>query len=95
MKIDAKREVIKLALLLDEISDLHVFVDYSGHVETVSVRVYSAKEEVVDPEAKWTEQVNKIFDEYYNFNFKYEDDFKKYEATKQYLQSEIDKRIAV
>lgn len=35
-----KREIIGLALLLEEVSDLTVFVDYAGHVQSLTVRVY-------------------------------------------------------
>lgn len=33
------REIIGLALLLQEISDFHVFIDHSGHVKCVTIRV--------------------------------------------------------
>lgn len=94
MNMDVKREIIKLSLLLGDISDLQVFVDYAGHVNTLSVRVFRQKEEF-NEEAKWRDTVERLFDSYFNFDLKYQDDVEKFKETKQFLQNEIDKRIAV
>lgn len=55
---DPKREIIGLALLLEDVSDLAVFVSYSGHVQKVGVRVYEnhgQKEEKEEKELLYSE----------------------------------------
>jgi hypothetical protein len=77
---DPKREIMGLALLLEDVSDLTVFLNYSGHVKGVSVRVF---------ENDGTENETKLIDErFYN-------DFScgtqtEYEAIKIFLQTKID-----
>lgn len=94
MKTDARREIIKLALLLDEVSDLQVFIEYSGHVNSLRVRVYSIKEDVV-ADAEWTDKTNELLFKDFYCDFKYKSDLKNYEEIRGFLQSEIDKRIAI
>ena len=40
-----KREIISLALMLDEVSEYAVFFDYSPHVKEITVRVKASKTE--------------------------------------------------
>ncbi|WP_458412751.1 hypothetical protein ACNQFZ_18365 [Schinkia sp. CFF1] len=93
--MDAKREIIKLALLLDEILELYVFVDYSSHVKQISVRVFDVKEGYDANESPWSEYNIELLNERFYFDFPSDESVKKFEDIKVFLQNEIDKRIAV
>jgi hypothetical protein len=81
---NAKREIIGLALLLEEVSDLVVFCRYSGHVKSVNI-------EVCDDERGR----NTIFDKRFYVDFHSNIDEKNYLDIKQYLQNQIDKATAI
>lgn len=77
---DAKREIMGLALLLDDISDLAVFVRYSGHVKAVDLRVH-------ENEGEENEKIliSKQFYSDFSCNTQSE-----YEEMKAFLQSKIE-----
>jgi hypothetical protein len=83
---DKKREIIGLALLLDEISELTVFANYSGHVKRVSVRVYEYEGEQKEAE---------LLDDGFYADFRFSDDEKNYLKIKEFLTSEIKKATAI
>lgn len=70
-----KREIIGLALLLDEISDYVVFVDYSGHVKSLSVRV--------------KEGDDVLFNNSFYVDFEFDYDHKNYLVIRSFLESKI------
>ncbi|PFP30119.1 hypothetical protein COJ96_06785 [Bacillus sp. AFS073361] len=74
-----KREIIGLALLLDEVSDYTVFFDYSPHVSELSVSVRKNKEE-------WK---LKVFEGKFYYDFHREEDEGKYLRIKEFLETEI------
>jgi hypothetical protein len=75
----AKKEIIRLALMLEEISEHVVFIDYSGHVKNLYVSVNESKE-------NWGKQ---IFRGNFYTDFRYESDQNDYESIKEFLQSKI------
>ncbi|WHY93746.1 hypothetical protein QNK12_09915 [Neobacillus cucumis] len=79
-----KREIIGLALLADEVTGLLVFVDYSAHVKSISIRVFDNEE-----------AENKIFSGRFYFDFKYESDESEYQRIKEFLQTEISKATEI
>jgi hypothetical protein len=81
---DAKREIISLALLLEDVSDLTVFVDYSGHVKSVKIRVY---------EDYRGEQKELLYKDFYT-DFRC-DTQRDYVAIKTFLQFKIEEYTAV
>jgi hypothetical protein len=75
----AKKEIIGLALFLDEISDYAVFIDYSGHVGNLYISIGGSKE-------NWN---NKIFKGDFYTDFRYKSDKEDYESIKKFLQNKI------
>jgi len=57
-------EIISLAVLINENTELCTFVDFSGHVKSIDVRVFPSKSE------EHTQNVHKI----YSVNSYYSDD---------------------
>jgi len=57
-------EIISLAILINENTELCTFVDFSGHVKSIDVRVFPSKSE------EHTQNVHKI----YSANSYYSDD---------------------
>lgn len=76
-----KREIISLALLADELTELAVWIDYSPHVSQISVKATKSKEE-------WREE---IFKGRFYYDFHYDDDLEKYQRIKDFLTEEIRK----
>lgn len=79
-----KREIIGLALLLDEVSDLAVFIRYSSHVKKISIDVRASKEDA-----------ETVFDGSFYFDFKYDDDRPNYHRIKAFLNEEIAKATEI
>ena len=77
-----KREIISLALMLDEVSDYAVFFEYSPHVKQISIRVRESK----------TEWKGKIFDG--SFYWDREGD-EEYLLVKDFLEEEIRKATEI
>jgi hypothetical protein len=71
--------------LLDEVSELTVFADYSGHVKNVSVRVYENEGE--------TNEVILLKNDFYT-DFRFGTD-KNYEEIKSFLQSLIEEYTSI
>jgi hypothetical protein len=85
VKKDAKREIIGLALLLEDVSDLTVFADYSGHVKNVAIRVFEN-----EGEENEIVLLQKSF--YADFSF---GTIKEYEEIKAFLHSKIEEYTAI
>jgi hypothetical protein len=75
-----KREVIGLALLADEVTDLLIFVNYSPHVKRLSVRIFDDKE-----------AENEVFKGGFYWDFRFPDDEENYRIIKEFLTEEIKK----
>jgi hypothetical protein len=84
VKQDVKREIMSLALLLEDISDLTVFVDYYGHVNEVSVRVYE------NYESERKELFNQSFYTYHSWSSS-----GNYQDIKTFLQTKIEEYTAI
>jgi len=48
-------EIIGLAILVNENTDLCVFVDFSGHIKSIDVRIFPSKSE------EYTQNIHKIY----------------------------------
>lgn len=87
----AKREIIGLALLLDEVSEYGVFFEYSPHVNGISLRVYENKDcyDEIKP------QPAQLFKGSFYFDFCYKADVENYQKAKEFLQAEISKATEI
>lgn len=77
-----KREIISLAIMLDEISDYAVFIDYTPHVKEIGVRVGASK-------VRWRE---KIFYETFYWDSENKEG---YLRIKEFLNKEIKKATEI
>lgn len=87
----AKREIIGLALLLDEVSDCGVFIDYSSHVKSITIRVFERKDCFNKDKLLPVEILN---DKFY-FDFRFKKDEVAYFRIKEVLQAEITKATEI
>jgi hypothetical protein len=85
VKKDAKREIIGLALLLEDVSDLTVFVRYHGHVQSVSLEVVKAD---------GLESEKELIRGSFYTDFRHGTD-EQYEVMKSFLQSKIEEYTAI
>lgn len=86
-----KREIIGLALLLDEVSDYGVFFDYSPHVSLISIRVFECK----DSHREGKPQPAEIFKGKFYYDFQYDSDRNNYIRIIEFLQKEIAKATEI
>jgi hypothetical protein len=87
----AKREIIGLALLLDEVSDNGVFFDYSPHVRQISLRVFESKDCYNEDKPQPAE----LFKGRFYFDFSHRSDEADYQRIKEFLQAEIAKATLI
>jgi hypothetical protein len=82
---NAKREIIGLALLVDEITDLAVFVDYQAHVGNLSISASRSKD-------NWED---KVFKGDYYVDFRFRRDTESHNRIKKFLTEEIQKATEI
>lgn len=86
-----KREIIGLAILLDDVSEYAVFFNYSPHVSQISLRIFESK----DCFKEDTPQPEIIFNARFYYDLSHASDIEDYKRIKEFLQTEIAKATEI